>query len=237
VHVPALPSRALARALAVTLAVALLLLVAGPALAHVTLRTDNPSAGGFAVYTVRVPNEEDAASTTTVEVQMPDGFEASRYEPVDGWDIALEDGVLTISGGTIEPGQFREFRFQARNPEEPGVLTFPSLQTYDSGLVVEWTGPEDSDTPAPTVELVEAAGDGHGGDGHGASAGTEAAAEGATEGATEAEVQLAADPAGPGDAQPASSTSSTSPVVWIALVASLLALGLAAASLRRGRAA
>jgi len=127
--------------------------VAAPVWAHVTVSTDNPEPGGFAVYTVRVPNESDTASTIRVEVQIPEGLAASRYEPVPGWAISLEGGVLVAEGGTIGPGEFVEFRFQARNPESPGELSFPALQAYDDGEVVEWTGPPDADTPASIVEI------------------------------------------------------------------------------------
>lgn len=104
--------------------------------------------GGFAEYTVRVPNESDTGSTIRVEVQIPDGLEASRYQPKPGWNMSIVDGVLVIDGGTIAPGEFEEFRFQARNPEKPGDLSFPAVQTYDDGEVVNWTGEAQSETPA-----------------------------------------------------------------------------------------
>ena len=65
-------------------------------------------------------------------------------------------GNRTVLSGLdidIAPGEFVEFRFQARNPDAPGELAFPALQTYDDGEVVEWTGPPDADTPASTVEV------------------------------------------------------------------------------------
>jgi|SRR5688572_16114504 len=127
--------------------------VAAPVWAHVTVSTANPEPGGFAVYTVRVPNESDTASTIRVEVQIPEGLAASRYEPVPGWAISLEGGVLVAEGGTIGPGEFVEFRFQARNPESPGELSFPALQAYDDGEVVEWTGPPEAETPASVVAV------------------------------------------------------------------------------------
>ena len=47
-------------------------------------------AGGFARLDVRVPNEQDAATTTKVAVQMPPGFaDASSYEPVAGWTAVV----------------------------------------------------------------------------------------------------------------------------------------------------
>lgn len=150
--------RTLWRAGAVMLLALPLLLTAGPALAHVTVRVDNPAPGAFATYQVRVPNERDDANTTAVEVRLPEGLEVSSYRPLPGWQITLDDeaGVMTVSGGAIEPGQYQVFEFVARNPEEPVELTFPALQTYDSGEVVEWTGPEDADTPASIVAIAAA---------------------------------------------------------------------------------
>lgn len=162
------PARPLARLGVIAVATLLLALLAAPALAHVTVNADNPRAGAFAVYTVRVPNESETGSTTVVEVQMPEGFQASRYQPKPGWAISLEDGLLTIEadGSQIDPGEFDEFRFQARNPEEPTELAFPAIQTYDDGEVVEWIGEADSDTPASVVEIVPGDGeDSHSGEG------------------------------------------------------------------------
>lgn len=140
-----------------------LLLVALPAIGHVTVRADNPEAGGFAVYTIRVPNESDTAATTRIEVEIPAGLEASRYQPKPGWTMSIADGVLTIEGGPIRPGEFEEFHFQARNPEQAGSLAFAALQTYDDGEVVNWTGGADSDTPASVVEIGAAAPEGEDG--------------------------------------------------------------------------
>ena len=142
------------RGLFIVLATAsLLVALALPAAAHVTVSTDDPAPEAFAVYTVRVPNESDTAATTRVEVQLPDGLEASRYEPVPGWDISLADGLLTAEGGQIAPGQFMDFRFQARNPAQPGELAFPAVQTYSDGEVVSWTGAPGSDSPAGVVRI------------------------------------------------------------------------------------
>ena len=43
-----------------------------------------------------------------------------------------------------------------------GSYTFAVRQTYSDGSVVDWSGPESSDTPAPVVDLVSALGDGGG---------------------------------------------------------------------------
>ncbi len=66
----------------------------------------------------------------------------------------------------IESGQFQEFSFSARNPEEAGELAFQAIQTYEDGEEVRWTGALDSDTPASVVEIEAASEEGgahHGG--------------------------------------------------------------------------
>ncbi len=178
------------RLLVVGLVVLLLWLLASPAFAHVTIRSDVTAAGGFAVYTVRVPNESETASTVQIEVQMPEGFVAGRYQPKPGWTQTIADGVLTIEGGEIAPGQFEEFRFQARNPEESGSLTFPALQTYDDGEVAEWIGEPDADMPAPVVEIGAAEGDG-GGDGNDAEGADDEADEPTEVAAVDEDTELA----------------------------------------------
>lgn len=149
--------RLLARALSVIALSTVVVLSALPALAHVTVRADTTEPGGFAKYTVRVPNESEDAATTRIEVQLPEGYEEARYQPLAGWGLRITDGVLIIEGGRIEPGQFQEFAFSARNPEQPGDVTFPAIQIYEDGEEVGWVGPPDSDEPAPVVTIEEVA--------------------------------------------------------------------------------
>jgi periplasmic copper chaperone A len=122
---------------------------------------------------VRVPNERDDAATTRVEVRFPETLTSVGFADVPGWDrevtmTELEEpvevfgeevteavGSVTWSGGRIEPGEFAEFPFSARVPEEEGALEFPALQTYDSGEVVRWIGPPDADEPAALVAPVD----------------------------------------------------------------------------------
>ena len=139
--------------------------------AHVTLQPSEAPAGGFTRLNVRVPNERDDASTTKVDVQFPGGFEFVSYEPVPGWKAKLtrerkEVRRVTFTGtkdSAIRPGQFRDFGLSVGVPEgKPGdKLTFKALQTYSSGEIVRWIGPEDGETPAPTVELTAGEDAGH----------------------------------------------------------------------------
>jgi periplasmic copper chaperone A len=163
-----------------TIAIATLALAAPTAAqAHVTVQPEEVPAGGFARLDVRVPNERDDAATDKVEVRMPGGFAFVSTEPVPGWkaDVKTEkldqpieeegeeitEQVSTVTftatepDAAIQPGEFRDFGLSVGMPSdarEGDVLTFPALQTYDSGEVVRWIGPPDSEEPAAQVTLT-----------------------------------------------------------------------------------
>ena len=171
--------RAVTRALAVA-AVALVAL-APMAAAHVTVNPGEAEKGGFARLTFRVPNERDDATTTTVEVNLPEDapFTSVRVKPKTGWTYTMEKRTLdepidnngeqitevvskiTWTGGTIGTTEFEEFDVSVgRMPEEGEFLLFPSIQTYSSGEVVRWIdepveGGEDPERPAPQLTLVD----------------------------------------------------------------------------------
>jgi periplasmic copper chaperone A len=165
------------RSIRTAIAVAAAGLLAAPAVAgaHVTVQPDQVPAGGFTRLDVRVPNETDNATTTKVELQLPDGFAEASYEPVPGWKVKVtkaklpqpvktDDGTvteevkrITWSGGALPPGAFQDFGLSVQVPGKAGqTLTFKALQTYSNGQVVRWIGPESSDNPAPTVKLTNA---------------------------------------------------------------------------------
>jgi periplasmic copper chaperone A len=149
--------------------------------AHVTLQPDSAPAGGFARLDVRVPNERDDAGTVKVAVQMPPGVATASYEPVPGWTVKVTrerlDEPIEVhgepvteqvsrvtwtgdprEGGIIAPGQFQDFGLSLRVPDGDAgqKLTFKAVQTYESGEIVRWIGPEDGDEPAPVVTLAAA---------------------------------------------------------------------------------
>lgn len=165
---------------------ALSLLSVGAADAHVTVNPSSAPKGGFAKLTFRVPNEDDAANTTQVEVVFPQDapLAFASVKPVPGWTFAVEkthlaspiksdDGdvtdvvsKITWSGGKIEPGEFQEFDVSVGPlPEDKDSMTFKALQTYDNGEVVRWidiqSGDEEPEHPAPVLTLTAAASDHH----------------------------------------------------------------------------
>lgn len=161
------------------------LALAGPASAHVTLGPNTAPKGGSDVeLTFRVPNEEDAAATTKVEVDLPTDHPITGVlpEPVPGWTITVVDYTLpkpvttddgtvtqvvqkiTWSGGQIPTGQFQGFPVMiGKLPDDVDALTFKALQTYANGDVVRWidvqqAGQPEPDHPAPVLALTAAAG-------------------------------------------------------------------------------
>ena len=172
------------RSASIVVVLAALLLAPSVAVAHVTLQPPEWEAGGFARFVVRVPNERDEAATTEVTVRFPDEIIEARFQPIEGWDREItmapldepieEEGeepitekidTVTWSGGRIEPGEFQEFGVSFQVPEDaaPGTkLAFPAIQTYsgEEAEVVRWIGAEDSDQPAPLVEVLEAPAEG-----------------------------------------------------------------------------
>jgi periplasmic copper chaperone A len=163
------------RAIPIIIAVAVALIAAPVAAAHVTLNPREWEAGGFARFAVRVPNERDNADTTRVTLQFPEQVLSASFQPVEGWrrtvkiaqlDEPIDDegeqiteriDTVTWTGGRIRPGEFQEFGVSFQMPEEPGTeLAFPAVQVYSNGETVRWIGPEDADEPAPLVAITEA---------------------------------------------------------------------------------
>ena len=66
---------------------------------------------------------------------------------------------MTWTGGATPTDEDSVFGFNASTTGAK-TYTFDVRQTYSDGKVVEWTGPETSDTPAPTIQAVSSLGGG-----------------------------------------------------------------------------
>jgi len=120
-------------------------------------------------FTLSVPTEKEGLTTTEIELTVPPGFAIDSFEPAPaGWkqqvqstgsgDSAIVQKV-TWTGGRVPTDEDAVFRFNASTSGAKSY-TFDVRQTYSDGSVVEWTGPESSDTPAPTIEAVSSLGGG-----------------------------------------------------------------------------
>ncbi|MFC7306028.1 YcnI family protein [Streptomyces monticola] len=166
------------------------LVLSGPAFAHVSVQPEGEAAkGGFATVNFKVPNERDNASTTKLEVNFPTDHPLASVmpQPVDGWDVKVTKSKLkkpiemhgekideavskvtwTADDKGIEPGTFQQFPVSVGQlPENADQLVFKALQTYSNKEVVRWIeepkeGAAEPESPAPVLKLSAAAEDGH----------------------------------------------------------------------------
>ena len=151
----------------VTVAAAALALPAA-AFAHAQVSPPVVLKGESQVYTLAVPTEKENARTTQVELSPPAGFSIDSFVPAPGWTRTVsrtgsgESAVITKitwSGGRVPTGEDATFSFLA-SPAAAKTYTFGVRQTYSDGSVVDWNGPESSDTPSPTIEAKTSFGGG-----------------------------------------------------------------------------
>jgi uncharacterized protein YcnI len=150
-------------------ALAALVLAAG-ASAHAHLSPPVVLAKQSQVFTLAVPTEKEGLRTTSIVFTPPAGFAIDSFVPAPGWKRTVaqsgsgEDATITKvtwTGGSTPTGEDSAFSFLAQ-PQSAKTYTFKVRQTYSDGSVVDWTGSESSDTPAPTLEARSSLGGGGG---------------------------------------------------------------------------
>jgi uncharacterized protein YcnI len=144
------------------------LLLPAAAFAHAHVSPPVGLKGESQVYTLAVPTEKDGLTTTQIEFTPPEGFNIDSFIATPGWTRKVdqtgsgEDATITKvtwSGGSVPTGEDSAFSFLA-SPADAKTYTFGVRQTYSDGSVVDWNGPESSDTPSPTIEAVSSIGGG-----------------------------------------------------------------------------
>ncbi len=120
------------------------------------------------LFTLAVPTEKENATTTKIELTPPGGFAIDSFVPSPGWSRnvqstrsgeSTEIHKVTWSGGNVPSEEDALFQFLASS-DSAKTYSFKVRQTYSDGTVVDWAGPESSDTPAPQVELKSSLGGG-----------------------------------------------------------------------------
>ncbi|MEV4542246.1 YcnI family copper-binding membrane protein [Micromonospora echinaurantiaca] len=157
---------------------------AAPASAHVTVNPKDAAQGGYARIAFRVPNESDTASTTKVEVVLPENAPVGSVStmPVPGWTVTVEkrkvDPPVEVHGSQlsevvskltwtaagnagVKPGEFQEFPVSLGPLPQVDRMVFKTLQTYSDGNVQRWIeeptpGAEEPESPAPVLTLTAA---------------------------------------------------------------------------------
>lgn len=157
-----------------------LLVATGTASAHVTAQPGSAAQGSRAEIAFHVPDEEDTAATTKLEVVFPADHPIASVsaQAMPGWTIHVEktklatplrddDGQvtqavskITWSGGAVPPGTYQDFKVALGPlPSNTDKLVFKTVQTYDNGDVVRWIdtpapGGAEPEHPAPSLEIT-----------------------------------------------------------------------------------
>jgi uncharacterized protein YcnI len=141
---------------------------AASAFAHARISPPVALAKESQVYTLAVPTEKENAKTTSIELTLPAGFSIDSFVPAAGWQRAVQSTgsgeaavitKVTWTGGSVPTGEDAAFSFLAL-ANASRTYTFSVRQTYSDGSVVDWSGPESSDAPAPTLKAVSSFGGG-----------------------------------------------------------------------------
>jgi periplasmic copper chaperone A len=139
------------------LAIALSLVLAAPAAAHVTILPESSRPGETGEFTFRTPNEREDAATVKLEVFVPDGVPVEA-EPVEGWTITRIAGGIQWAadeGVSIRPGRTEDFKARLGPLPDRPRLVFKALQYYADGQVVRWIQDPvpDAERPAAVLDL------------------------------------------------------------------------------------
>jgi uncharacterized protein YcnI len=162
--------------------VALVLVSAGPAGAHVTPDKDEVPAGSYNEVTLTVPHGCEESPTRSIAVEIPEGLQSVTPMIHPGWEIEVATEPLdepiesegdeeitertsmvtfTAESGNELPDGFRDaFTIGFKAPETPGEwLFFKTVQTCVEGetaWIEEYTGEgEEPEHPSPAVLLTE----------------------------------------------------------------------------------
>ena len=150
------------------LAGAIVCLVATPAAAHVSIDPPSAPQGSTVKLSFIVPNEEDTATVTRVQIAFPTppdtpipgvsvgqkpGWRSTvttkaLAEPIETDDgsisevVSVIDWVALTPANAIKPGEFGEFTIDADGlPDDEDQVVFKAIQTYSNRQVVRWIDP------------------------------------------------------------------------------------------------
>ena len=146
------------------------LVATASASAHARMSPPVAIAKAGQVFTLAVPTEESNATTTKIELTLPKGFSIDSFVPSPGWKRTVQQTgsgdsavitSVTWDGGNVPTGEDSAFSFLA-STDASKTYAFAVRQTYSNGKVVDWSGPESSDAPAPTIEAKSSLGGGGG---------------------------------------------------------------------------
>jgi uncharacterized protein YcnI len=154
------------------LAVLAALVWAATASAHARVSPAVSLSGKLQLYSLAVPTEKENLTTEKIVLTVPPGFGIDSFVASPGWTRAVQSSgsgdsavvqKVTWTGGKTPTGEDSLFQFLAQ-PAKSGTYTFQVEQTYSDGSIVNWSGSESSDAPAPTIQAVSSISSGGGSD-------------------------------------------------------------------------
>jgi uncharacterized protein YcnI len=136
-------------------ALALGVLAAGPAAAHVTLEVPQAPANSTYRAVFRVPHGCEGAAMTRLVVRLPEGVTDARPMPKPGWTLVTtpregapapdghgavrELAEIAWEGGRLEDSHYDEFIIRLRLPNRPGELLYiPVVQHCEGERTSAW---------------------------------------------------------------------------------------------------
>ena len=142
-------------------ACALVAIVPAVASAHARVSPAVSLSGKLQLYSLAVPTEKQGLTTTKIVMTVPNGFGIDSFVPPPaGWTQQVQQTgsgdsavitKVTWTGGKTPTGEDSLFQFLAQ-PASATTYTFQVQQTYSDGSIVNWSGPESSASPAPTID-------------------------------------------------------------------------------------
>jgi uncharacterized protein len=139
------------------------------AAAHARISPAVSLAGKLQLYSLAVPTEKDGLTTKKLVMTVPSGFGIDSFvPPASPWHMSVSQTgsgdkavitKVTWTGGRTPTGEDSLFQFLAQ-PASTKTYNFQVEQTYSDGSIVNWAGPESSDSPAPTIQAASSIGGG-----------------------------------------------------------------------------
>ncbi len=153
----------------VAAALAVVAIIPAVASAHARVSPAVSVSGKLQLYSLAVPTEKSGLRTTQIVMTVPSGFGIDSFvPPPPGWRMHVaqtgsgDSAVVTKvtwTGGRTPTGEDSLFQFLAQ-PASATTYTFGVQQTYSDGSIVNWSGPESSEAPAPTIDVDSSLGGG-----------------------------------------------------------------------------
>jgi uncharacterized protein YcnI len=145
------------------------LVFAAGASAHARVSPPVSVSGKLQLYSLAVPTEKENLTTSKIVMTVPEGFGIDSFVPPPaGWTQQVQQTgsgdsavvtKVTWTGGKTPTGEDSLFQFLAQ-PASSQTYTFEVQQTYSDGSIVNWSGPESSAAPAPTIDAKATLGGG-----------------------------------------------------------------------------